>query len=164
MSPKPNPPPSGVDRSLRGRAEALRAVTRRLPPPTRLDNLLADAQGYAAELDLGAFSIKDLARLYDVARHANTYWGHVGDMPLCNGSGAEGSSLTNVGWVVEAEEHRMSFLRDRCIAEIARRQPADDAERDESLCVRIQHEIECAGRIDRLDAPTLLIEALKAWG
>lgn len=66
--------------------------------------------------------------------------------------------------VVEGEEQRLSFLRDRCVAEITQRVPADKAEHDQVLCVRIAHELNCNGRIDRLDAPDLLIKALKAWG
>ena len=147
-----------------GGTEALRATVSRLPPPTRLDDVLDNARSYANEFDFSVFSIKDLAHLHDVARHAGTYWGNVGNMPLCNGFGADGSSLTSVGWFVEGEEQRLSFLRDRCVVEIAQRVPADDAERDVILCVRIAHEFDCNGRIDRREAPSLLIEALKAWG
>ncbi|WP_264047994.1 hypothetical protein [Methylobacterium flocculans] len=147
-----------------GSTEAPRATVSRLPHATRLDDVLDNARSYANEFDFSPFSIKDLAHLFDVARHAGTYWGDVGNMPLSGGFGADGSSLTNVGWFVEGEEQRMSFLRDRCVAEIAQRGPTNDSERDEILCVRIAHEFDCNGRIDRAEAPSLLIEALKAWG
>ena len=165
MSAKPNPTPGAAEPSLRDRASALRAATTKGAHPTRLENLLSDARSFADQIDLASFSVTDLGRLYEVTCQADDYWGHVGNMPLCTTQ--EGSAFpqtTPIGWFVQSEEQRMAFLRDRCVAEIAQRTPACQRERNEILRVRITHELECNGRIDRVDAPDLLIEALKAWG
>ncbi|WP_156394093.1 hypothetical protein [Methylobacterium sp. Leaf94] len=164
MNAKPNPPPSRSDRTLRERAEAVRSAAARHSPPS-LDARLDVGRSLADQFDFAPFSVVDLARLYELTRQTDEYWGQIGSMPLCSNEDGQGFSvLTNLGRFAEIEEHRMAFLRDKCVAEISRRVPANDAERDEILCVRIMHEIDCNGRVDRLDAPTLLVEALKAWG
>lgn len=163
MNARRKPSTTAPEQSIQERAGALRAATARLPPQASLEALLANCRRYAVEFDFAPFSIEELARLYEITRQADSFWGHIGNMPLCQSS--DGSSrLSNIGWFVEGESQRFSFLRDSCVAEITRRVPANKAEHDEILSVRIMHEIDCNGRVDRLDAPDLLLEALKAWG
>ena len=160
---KPTPAPRAG--GLKDRATTLRAATARQSPPTNCDACVENARSFVDQFDFAAFGIKDLGRLYEVVRQVGAYWGHLSNMPLCQKSGVDGlPDLTNVGWFIEAEENRLAFFRDRCVAEIAARSPTNDQERDVMLSVRIAHELDCSSRIDRLDAPTLLIEALKAWG
>lgn len=165
MNAKLNPPPYASGATLRDRASALRSANARKPHPPSLEERLDVGRRLADEFDFAPYSIKDLARLYEVTKQADEYWGQIGNTPLCSHPDGHGfTELTNLGRFAEIEENRMAFLRDRCVAEISRRVPADDAERDEILCVRIAHEMDCSGRIDRRDAPDLLLEALKAWG
>ena len=165
MNAQRKPSPQAPGTPLRDRAEALRSAAARQAPVDTLDARLDIGRTYAARFDFAPYSIKDLARLYDLTKQADEYWGQIGSMPLCGDVGSSGfTELTNLGRFAEIEENRMAFLRDKCVAEITGRVPSDDAERDEILCVRIAHEMDCNGRIDRLDAPDLLIEALKAWG
>ena len=165
MNAKPNPPPFASETTLRDRASALRSASARKPHPPSLEERLDVGRRLADEFDFAPYSIKDLARLYELTKQADEYWGQIGSMPLCGDIGSSGfTELTNLGRFAEIEENRMAFLRDKCVAEITGRVPSNDAERDEILCVRIAHELDCNGRIDRLDAPDLLIEALKAWG
>ena len=172
-------PSSPAERSYVGRREASTAATAAAsqsgaqplgsaavqPLTPSLDARLDVGRSLANQFDFAPYSITDLARLFEITRAADEYWGQIGNTPLCGKDDHQGFLvLTNLGRFAEIEEHRMAFLRDRCVVEISRRVPADDAERDEILCVRIAHEMDCNGRIDRLDAPGLLVEALKAWG
>ena len=151
--------------TLRDRAGALRAATARQSPMASLEARLDIGRSLADQFDFAPYSIKDLARLFEITRAADEYWGQIGNTPLCGKDDDQGFLvLTNLGRFAEIEEHRMAFLRDRFVAEISRRVPADDDVRDEILCVRIAHEMDCNGRIDLRDAPGLLVEALKAWG
>ena len=150
---------------LRDRASAARAAAARPSPLGSLDARLDVGRSLAAQFDFTSFGITELARLYKLTKQADEYWGQIGSLPICGEVGSSGfTELTILGRFAETEEHRMAFLRDRCVAEIAQRVPANDEERDEILCVRIAHEMDCNGRIDRMDAPGLLVEALKAWG
>ena len=165
MNANPKPSSAASETALRERSGTLRSAVGRQPRTTPLDACLADARSYAERFNFAPFSIWELARLYEITKHADEYWGQVGSMPLCGQANDDGpTSLTNLGWFVELEESRMGLLRDRCVAEIARRVPADDAEQNQILCVRIAHEMDCNGLINRQDVPGLLIEALKAWG
>jgi sulfur relay (sulfurtransferase) DsrF/TusC family protein len=85
-------------------------------------------------------------------------------MPWCESGSRVIAGTTMLGYFASFEEERLAFLRDGCMQELRQRQPADDDERDRILSTRILHEIDAAGRIGSSEEPTLLIDALKAWG
>ena len=152
--------------SLGGRAAAARESAARHLHSKTGPSQFADPQAHTDGFDFSPFTTADMAFIYKIARDTANLWRHVTNMPRCN----EPSELagiprsTTLGLFADFECERLGFLSDRCVQELSRRQPADDEERDHILCTQILHEIECSGRIDRRDAPTLLIEALKAWG
>lgn len=152
--------------SLSVRAAATRESAARHLPQRAVPAQFADPQAYANGFDFSPFTTADMAFIYKIARENADLWRHVTNMPLCHEpSEMVGvSRSTTLGLFADFECERLGYLSDRCVQELSRRKPADDKERDRILCIQILHEIECNGRVDRRDAPTLLIEALKAWG
>ncbi|MBB2964338.1 hypothetical protein [Methylobacterium sp. R2-1] len=151
---------------LSGRAASARESAARHLPSKAEAAQFADPQAYADGFDFSPFTTADMAFIYKIARDTADFWRHVANMPRCN-EPSEWAGIprpTTLGRFADFECERLGFLSDRCVQELSRRKPADDDERDHILCTQILHEIECSGRIDRRDAPTLLIEALKAWG
>ena len=158
---QPAQAPSLGDRAATARETAARHLTRTAQPAQ-----FAEPQAYADGFDFSPFTAADVAFLYKIARDTANLWRHVTNLPRCNEpSEWQGiSNSTTLGHFADFECERLGFLSDRCVQELTRRKPANDEERDYIICTQILHEIECNGSIDRRDAPTLLIEALKAWG
>ena len=148
--------------TLRERAAAARVATGRKTVPA---SPYGSPRAFADQFDFSAFGVIDVARLHQVVKQLDIYLGHMSNMPLCTEPDARGiPTLTPVGRFIDAEEARITFLRDRCVREIAQRIPQTDEERDEILSVRISHALDCGFRIDARDDPGILFEALKAWG
>ncbi|MCJ2044421.1 hypothetical protein MKK58_07720 [Methylobacterium sp. J-078] len=122
----------------------------------------ASAEG----INLSDLGINGLSALYERVGAVRELWN--GAMCLPGAVARRHSNgcvtLSPLGRLADFEDSRLSFLRDRIVDEAARRSPANEYDRDNLLSLRIQHEIACNGRIDRRDAPDLLLEALKAWG
>ncbi|MCJ2035773.1 hypothetical protein [Methylobacterium sp. J-068] len=120
----------------------------------------------AEAVNLADLSINGLCVLYDKAGAVKEMWGGAMCQPVAvvNERPNGWVTLTPLGRLADFEDSRLSFLRDRIVDEAAGRSPADEYDRDNLLGLRIQHEINCNGRIDRRDEPDLLSEVLKAWG
>jgi hypothetical protein len=157
---RPDSPAS--EATLRERAATARAATaRRNTSAWPYD----DPRAYAEHFDFSAFGVIDVARLHEVVKQLDIYLGHMSNMPLCTEPDERGVPvLTPVGRFIDFEELRITFLRDRCVREIAQRIPQTEEERDGILAARIAHALDCGHRVDRQDEPDLLLEALKAWG
>lgn len=119
-----------------------------------------DAFDYAWGLDLSPVPFDNLLRLYDVfgrtadalsdAAQEKQFW----VQPSCG-------RLTAGGIVVDAEQNRLACLRDACAAELQRRRPQTERDRDAALVLRLTHEMLCEAKIrDR----SLIVEISKAWG
>lgn len=149
------------DRAATARETAARHLRAQAEP-----DQFAEPRAYADGFDFAPFNTADVALLYKIARDTANLWLHVTNMPRCEEpSERQGvSKATGLGHFADFECQRLNFLSDRCVQELTRRKPANHEERDYILCTQILHEIECNGSIDRRDVPTLLIEALKAWG
>jgi len=158
-------PPVAPSQSLGERATAARLSAARHMSAANEPTQFSNARAFADAFDFSLFSTADLARLYELVSDASRYWLRVTNMPWCIKHGSrEIPEATVLGHFASFEEERLAFLQDRCVRELRQRQPADDDERDHILSTRILHEIGCAGQIDTSEEPTLLIDALKAWG
>lgn len=154
--------PPITDPTLRERAASARAGLAKAPSEARLEQRFANARAYADAFDFAPFTLIDVARLYEITRQIGDHLSLTTNMPLCTHRDADGSLATSpLGWFLNFETERLAFLRDRCVAELERRQPHNGDEHDEILGTRLAHELDCSGRIAE---PGLLLEALKAWG
>ncbi|MCJ2081208.1 hypothetical protein [Methylobacterium sp. J-090] len=154
--------PASSDATLRERAASARAGLAEHSSETSLRRRFGNARGYADTFDFSPFDLIDVVRLYETTRQIGDYLSHTTNMPLCVHRHAGDHPVASpIGWFLDFEKERMAFFRDRCVAEIHRRQPQSEDERDEALVARLAHEMDCNGRIAE---PGLLLEALKAWG
>lgn len=121
----------------------------------------AKPRDYADRFDFSCLSVDEIARLSEACRMVADIWMNLGNSPYCY-SEKKGSEAERSIWHTYAfESDRVGHLRDRCIAELENRAPADRWERDEILRARIWHELECNNSVAE---PGLLVEAMKAWG
>lgn len=151
-----------TDPTLRERAASARAGLAKAPSEAALEQRYGNARAYADAFDFSPFTLIDVARLYEITRQISDHLSLTTNMPLCTHRDANGYlAASPLGWFLNFETERLAFLRDRCVAELERRQPQNEDEHDEILGARLAHELDCSGRIAE---PGLLLEALKAWG
>lgn len=119
----------------------------------------AHPRDFADQFDFSALSVAEIARLSEAARMISDMWMHFSNAPYCY---TDADRTARPVWAAyDFECSRIGFLRDRCIHELEGRIPQDGWERDEILCARLKHELECN---DSIAEPGLLVEAVKAWG
>ncbi|TNC16417.1 hypothetical protein FF100_04000 [Methylobacterium terricola] len=139
----------------------------------RSDQVFAEAQDLrdggdgagasAAKVDLRPLTVLQLVNLHEAYRAAQHLWDGIGARPYSIASRDQRGCIhmTMAGKLAEFEEARAALVGDRIVDEITSRSPQNDRERDYILSLRLQHEIDCEGRIRDAD---MMREISQAWG
>ncbi len=112
----------------------------------------------APQHDLSKLSVLHLSRLYEICRQQREILSPIEDSWVCEER--DGSGYNALGNLIEAEGGRFAFLSDDAVAELERRQPADEVERNFILEIRARHHLAGNGYIE----PELVAEIVAAWG
>ncbi|PIK71051.1 hypothetical protein CS379_21395, partial [Methylobacterium frigidaeris] len=118
----------------------------------------------AEKVDLKALDVGQLANLYEAFQVAKHGWEGAVMRPYSSAARDPGRGcihLTKAGEQASFEEERAGFIVDRIVEEMARRTPQTKHDRDWSLLVRLQHELNCE---DRIRDQGLMREITQAWG
>lgn len=139
----------------------------------RSDQVFAEAQALrdggdgagasAAKIDLTPFTVLQLVHLHEAYKITSHVWEGVGARPYSIASrDARGCvHATMIGRLADFEETRAGLIGNRIVDEITSRSPQNERERDYILSLRLQHEIDCEGRIRDAD---MMREIAQAWG
>ena len=107
----------------------------------------------AAAVDLSGCSIPSLGRLFEAFSRMADTWSDMSCLPFAQKDEAASRLL-------DEEYQRAALIRDRIVSLICSRRSKDDSDRDETLIVRLLHELLCEGKVHD---QALLADINAAW-
>ncbi|MCJ2068527.1 hypothetical protein MKK75_06865 [Methylobacterium sp. J-030] len=121
------------------------------------------AKAQAADIDLSGLSLLQLTNLFENFVKAADDWLNLDGQPwLEQNPDSPYRTPNTAGHLVDREQNRAAWIRDRIIKEMHNRTAATDSERDRRLEALIRYELLCEGSLHH--APELRAEIAKAWG
>lgn len=121
------------------------------------------AKAQAAAVDLSGLSMLQLANLFENFVKAADDWLNLDGEPWLEQDPDNPRRAPNAaGRLVDREQSRAAWIRDRIAKEMQGRTPLTGSERDRRLEVLIRYELLCEGSLHH--APELRTEIAKAWG
>ncbi|MCJ2054752.1 hypothetical protein [Methylobacterium sp. J-070] len=133
------------------------------PSQSKYEADCAWAKAQAAAVDLSGLTLLQLHNLFGCYAAAADTWLTSSDEPwLQQDPDSPWRDPNAAGRLVDREQNRAAWIRERVVDELRSRKPATDAERDYRLQTLIRNEIMCEGNLRH--APDLRAEIANAWG
>ncbi|MCJ2137272.1 hypothetical protein MKK69_25045 [Methylobacterium sp. J-026] len=132
-------------------------------PQSEFEADCAWAKAQAAAVDLSGLSMLQLANLFESFVKAADDWLSLDGEPWLEESPNSSFRVPNAaGRLIDREQNRAAWIRDRIAKEMQERTPLTDTERNRRLEALIRYELLCEGGLH--NAPELRAEIAKAWG